>query len=239
MAKRFTDTLIWEKEWFMKLTPKHKCLFKFIVDRCDPSGVWEQNWKLASIYIGENCDYSDTFLFADQVELLPSGKILVKDFISFQYGKLSEKCAAHIPIFKAIEKNKLSLDRLYNRVLYTLKEKEMDMEKEKEEEIKEVQEEKQIHIGQVNGSRITVKAKYLHDPHKIIHDLEEYFRTMGQLADIQRAGWIDYKGFMKANPGAMFDDDNHLYHSFKKFSTTQPRDTKTETQRRREAFLKA
>lgn len=134
MAKRFTDTLIWEKEWFMKLSPKHKCLFKFIVDRCDPSGVWEQNWTLASIYIGEKCDYSDTLVLASHLEKLPNGKILVTDFISFQYGKLSEKCAAHIPIFKAIEKNKLSLDRVSNRVFYTLKEKETEKEEDKEEE---------------------------------------------------------------------------------------------------------
>lgn len=134
MAKRFTDTLIWEKEWFMKLSPKHKCLIRYLFDRCDSSGVWEPNWTLASIYIGEKCDNSDLLVLNDHIEKLPNGKILISDFISFQYGKLSEKCAAHIPIFKAIEKNRLSLDRVSNRVYYTLKEKETEEEEEKEEE---------------------------------------------------------------------------------------------------------
>lgn len=111
-------------------------------DRCDASGVWEQNWTLATIYIGENCDVSDLMLLDSHIEKLPNGKILITDFISFQYGKLSEKCAAHIPIFKSIEKNKLSLDRVSNRVFYTLKEKETETEEETEEEIKGVQGEK-------------------------------------------------------------------------------------------------
>lgn len=134
MAKRFTDTLIWEKEWFMKLSPKHKCLIRYLFDRCDASGVWEQNWTLASIYIGEPCNLSDLMVLDTHLDRLPNGKILIKDFISFQYGKLSEKCAAHIPIFKAIEKNKLCLDRVSNRVYYTLQEKETETEEEKEEE---------------------------------------------------------------------------------------------------------
>ncbi|HEX6171381.1 MAG TPA: hypothetical protein VFZ33_16955, partial [Chitinophagaceae bacterium] len=134
MAKRFTDTLIWEKEWFMKLSPKHKCLIRYLFDRCDSSGVWEPNWTLASIYIGEKCDSSDLMVINDHIQILPSKKILITDFISFQYGKLSEKCAGHIPVFKAIEKNKLTLDRVSNRVSSTLQEKEIDKEEEKEEE---------------------------------------------------------------------------------------------------------
>lgn len=134
MAKRFTDTLIWEKEWFMKLSPKHKCLIRYLFDRCDASGVWEPNWTLASIYIGEKCDSSDLMVINDHIQILPSKKILITDFISFQYGKLSEKCAGHIPVFKAIEKNKLTLDRVSNRVLSALQEKEKDKEEEMEEE---------------------------------------------------------------------------------------------------------
>ena len=124
----------------MKLSPKHKCLIRYLFDRCDASGVWEQNWTLASIYIGEPCNLSDLMVLDTHLDRLPNGKILIKDFISFQYGKLSDKCAAHIPIFKAIEKNKLCLDRVSNRVYYTLQEKETEKEEEKEEETETVKE---------------------------------------------------------------------------------------------------
>ena len=33
MAKRFTDTELWDKEWFMKLSPKLKCLVKLVRDK--------------------------------------------------------------------------------------------------------------------------------------------------------------------------------------------------------------
>jgi len=132
MAKRFTDTGIWEKEWFMKLSPKHKCLFRYLTERCDAAGVWEPNWKLASIYIGEDVDFSDTVPFSDQLEKLPNGKIWLTGFITFQYGKLSDKSPAHIPVFKSIEKNSL-YDRVFNRVSNRVVEKEKYKEEDKEE----------------------------------------------------------------------------------------------------------
>jgi hypothetical protein len=78
-----------------------------------------------------------------------------------------------------------------------------------------------LHIGQPNGHRISVKAKYIHDRPMIVHDLGEFFRVQNQLEDIQRAGWIDFDGFMRENPGAVFDDPKHVYNAFRKFSTTK------------------
>lgn len=125
MSKRFCDTQIWEKEWFMKLTPKLKCLWRYLVDRCDQSGVWEPNWQLATIYIGDKVSQLDLQSFGDHIEILPTGKIFIPDFIHFQYGRLSESSPAHKPIFRAIEKNSLS-DRVFNRVSNTLQEKEKE-----------------------------------------------------------------------------------------------------------------
>lgn len=141
--KRFTDIEIWDKEWFMQLTPKLKCLMKYLHDKCDASGCWKPNWKLASVHINEEVTASDLQnIPSDQYEILQSGKIFIPDFIKFQYGTLSDKSPAHKPIFTAIEKNNLS-DRVFNRVSHTLQEKdiymdkeeEVDMDMEKEEEI--------------------------------------------------------------------------------------------------------
>lgn len=134
MSKRFTDTQLWEKAWFMRLKPKHKCLWNFLKDRCDQSGVWEPNWELASIYIGEPITVKDLYELGGHVELLKNGKVYIPDFINFQYGRISENSPAHKPVFRAIEKNNLS-DRVFNRVSNTLQEKEKDKEEEMEEEI--------------------------------------------------------------------------------------------------------
>jgi hypothetical protein len=138
MPKRFTDTAIWNKEWFMELSPKLKCLIRYLFDNCDPSGTWTPNWKLASVHIGEEVNFSDLMKFPkEQFEILDNGKIFIPDFINFQYGNLSENSPAHKPIFAAIKKNSLSdrvFNRLSNRVSNTLQEKEKEKEEEKETE---------------------------------------------------------------------------------------------------------
>ena len=134
--KRFTDIEIWDKEWYMELKPKHKCLMKYIFDKCDACGCWKPNWKLASLHINDAVEFNDLkHLPKEQYEVLENGKIFIPDFIKFQYGKLSENSQAHNPIFLALEKNNLS-NRVFNRVSNTLKEKEEykeeEMDKEKE-----------------------------------------------------------------------------------------------------------
>ncbi|MEO7048739.1 MAG: HNH endonuclease signature motif containing protein [Ferruginibacter sp.] len=107
--KRFTDIEIWDKEWYMDLTPTHKCLIKYIFDKCDASGCWKPNWRLASLHINDSVKLSDlSILPKDQYEILENGKIFIPDFVKFQYGKLSKECRPHIPIIALIEKNNLS-----------------------------------------------------------------------------------------------------------------------------------
>lgn len=140
MAKRFCDTGIWDKAWFMSLSVKHKCLIRFIFDKCDVAGVWEPNWALTSLYIGETCNELDLNYFDGHIKKLPGNKIFVIDFIYFQYGTLSEKSNPHQKVISILKKY-----NLYNSYLKgTLrgnsgakeedKEEEEDMDEDKEEE---------------------------------------------------------------------------------------------------------
>lgn len=65
---------------------------------------------------------------------------------------------------------------------------------------------------------ISVKKKYANEQAKIIYDLREYFAQ--QAEQFQRQGWTKFDDFMKDNPGRVFDDDDHVYNSFKKFHLT-------------------
>lgn len=106
--KRFTDIEIWDKEWYMDLSPTHKCLIKYIFDKCDAAGCWKPNWKLASLHINDKVSFGDLkSLPKDQYEVLENGKIFIPDFVKFQYGKLSRECRPHLPIILLIEKNGL------------------------------------------------------------------------------------------------------------------------------------
>lgn len=132
MAKRFTDTEIWDKEWFMKLPLKGKLLIRFLFDKCDCAGVWSANWMLASAYIGEPVSEKDLAQLAGQVEKIAPGKFFLPRFIEFQYGELSESCRPHARIFQALKKHDL-YERVfigYPKGIHTLKDKDKDKNKE-------------------------------------------------------------------------------------------------------------
>lgn len=130
MAKRFRDTEIWDKDWFMKLSCKHKCLISFIFDKCDVAGIWEANWTLASLYVGQKCTESDLSFFTPHIKTIRPGKILVLDFIYFQYGRLSENSNPHVKIISILKKNNLYQGYLRGTlgVMEEDKEKDMDMD---------------------------------------------------------------------------------------------------------------
>lgn len=113
MSKRFTDTEIWDKEWFMQLPPKQKCLVKYVRDKCDLAGIWSPNYLLASVYIGEQV-FEDDLLTIDngsQFEKISDGKIYCTGFIDFQYGtSLNPNSPIHNKIIDILKKYNLKFD---------------------------------------------------------------------------------------------------------------------------------
>lgn len=76
-----------------------------------------------------------------------------------------------------------------------------------------------IVFGIENKYRVSIKKKYIGDQIQIIHNLQDYFMSKGQYEQLVKAKWLRFDDFMSENPGKVFDDDNHLYNSFKMFST--------------------
>jgi len=117
-----------------------------LFDKCDSAGVWTPNYKLAAIYVGETFTEAEILEVdgGDQFEKFGE-KILVKGFIEFQYGVLSESCNPHRPIIKKLIKYGLWIDgklrvpefsgRVPNRVPDTLEEKEKDKDKEQDKDM--------------------------------------------------------------------------------------------------------
>ena len=136
--KRFTETTKWADPWFRKLSPSRKLLWLWLCDCCDSSGVIDFDYELASFQIGEDVTNEDLKAFGDRVEKLSNGKLIISKFLRFQYGKLSNECKAHIPVFRAIETNGLILDDslsiAYPKAIHSLQEKEEEKEAEKEAE---------------------------------------------------------------------------------------------------------
>lgn len=154
MAKRFSDTEIWDKEWFMTLRPAIKCLVKIVRDKADLCGLWSPNFTIVSMYLGEKITESDLLSIdnGQQFKKLPNGKIYCIGFVEFQYGELSEKSPVHRKVIKILEQNNFLEDyqkSSSNRVLNSLFEKsnrvkEEEEDKEEEEEEVVVEEEKVV-----------------------------------------------------------------------------------------------
>lgn len=139
MAKRFKDTELWDKEWFMALEPRLKCLVQLVRDKCDLSGVWSPNWTLAKNYVGEKVNEQDLLGIdgGNQFIKTDGGKIFCLGFIQFQYGELSEKSPVHRKIINLLATHKIDYKHPINRV----QEKEEDKEEEEVMEVEEVKEE--------------------------------------------------------------------------------------------------
>ena len=89
MGKRFTDTEIWAKPWFMSLTIAEKLVWFYIKDNCDNVGVWVPNFPLADFVLGASIDWQE---FKDKchenIAVLDNGKWWLVDFCSFQHPDL-------------------------------------------------------------------------------------------------------------------------------------------------------
>ena len=121
MSKRFTDTALWEKEWFAGLSPVEKCAWFYIKDRCDPVGVWEPSFNIANFYLGEKLDW-DAFREKcnGNINVLANGKWWLVDFCRYQYGELDENSKAPpvISYIKLLKKH--GLWELYSKGIDTL-----------------------------------------------------------------------------------------------------------------------
>lgn len=135
MPKRFVDTELWDKEWFMNLSAKHKLLIKFIFDKCDVAGIWEANFSLATTYIGQKITDQDLKPLGKHLLKIAPGKFFVTDFISFQYGTLSEKSNPHLKVISILKKYNLYQGYLEGYLKGTSGVKEEDKEEDKEKEV--------------------------------------------------------------------------------------------------------
>ena len=88
MAKRLVDTEIWKKNWYRKLKPLHKCLFKYLCDNCDHAGLLDVDYELMSFQICGEVKKSDLDVFGNMIKWIADDKIFMLSFIQFQYNVL-------------------------------------------------------------------------------------------------------------------------------------------------------
>jgi hypothetical protein len=105
--KRFFDTEMVLRPWFRALDPRLKCLWLFMVSRCDMAGVIDMDWGLASFAIGLPVSDSDMQAMNGNAVSIGGNKILIPGFIPFQYGELKPHSPIHKGVFKVLESHGL------------------------------------------------------------------------------------------------------------------------------------
>lgn len=110
MAKRFTDTEIWEQDWFIELPDKYKLLWFYIKDKCDNAGFWRPNKSTFQKITGNSVTLEDFLSFAnsdkERIKILPTGRWFIKEYFTFQYGdKFSPTSQVHKGALKTLVQN--------------------------------------------------------------------------------------------------------------------------------------
>jgi hypothetical protein len=146
MAKRFTDTEKWKKDFIRALPAEYKLLWLYITDDCTNAGIWEVEIEVAELRLGIKLSKEKARgLFQTKVVELDNGtKWFIPDFINFQYGQLTTNNRAHLPVISTLKKLSLLTDdfKLKKEIKEDLgplqgakdkeKEMEMDMDMEKD-----------------------------------------------------------------------------------------------------------
>jgi hypothetical protein len=197
MAKRFTATEKWQDAWFRALPPLAKLGWQYLCDNCDAAGVIELDRDLANFQVGDTVDW-DALIdgAAGRIELLPTGRLWLTRFITFQYGELSETCTPHRAALKSIEKYNLPVKiPKGNKEGYLGTHKDKDKDKDTDKDRK----------GIAKGKPNRVESHEVPVP--------DGWNTGDVLAAIQ--SWLAYK----AKRGEAYKDVSYLGRKIAEFST--------------------
>jgi hypothetical protein len=136
MAKRFFDTELIEKDWYLELNLAEREIVRLAMAKCDCVGVWKPSRRIAEAIAGPVDIDAIPNKTEGNIEIMPGGKWFIVDFCAFQYGKLTPTCAPHKKYISLLIEY-----GLYERVLKTFErviEKPVRLQEEEEEEEEEI-----------------------------------------------------------------------------------------------------
>lgn len=95
MMKRFTETCIWDQDWFIDMPQQYKLFWFYLKDKCNHAGIWNPNTRLFEAMIEGKIDLKKAIDFfnkdKERILILKSGHWFVIDFFFFQYGNVLNK----------------------------------------------------------------------------------------------------------------------------------------------------
>lgn len=129
MAKRFHDTEIYDKDWFIELKPVNKLLWEYITKKSNHAGIWDVNLAIAKRLIGlsEKIDLDD---FVEEcnadgkvriIKIKGGKKIFITTTVEFQYQGKHDVC--YLNPKEPVRKSIIELLNQHNETKVWLEEK--------------------------------------------------------------------------------------------------------------------
>lgn len=91
MSKRFTQTEIWDEDWFLDMPKQYKLFWFYVKDQCNHAGIWRPNKRLFEAMVEAKVDLNEALSFfnsgKERITVLKSGHWFLIDFFVFQYGE--------------------------------------------------------------------------------------------------------------------------------------------------------
>jgi len=85
MSKRFTDTELYDQDWFLELPPRLKCAWEYLCKRCDTIGIWRIGVRKMSNDIGEAVLLEELTKHFKAI-VIDEDRLFLPGFVPFQYG---------------------------------------------------------------------------------------------------------------------------------------------------------
>jgi hypothetical protein len=109
MAKRDTDTEIWNEDWFIDLEGPYQLFWFYVKDCCDHSGFWRPNFKRFEQISGHRINQEKFLELVNsgkqRIIVLDTGKWFLVHYISFHYSILNLKNRFHNSVYETFRKN--------------------------------------------------------------------------------------------------------------------------------------
>jgi len=143
MSKRFTETEIWDEDWFIDTPKEYKLFWFYLKDQCNHAGIWRPNLRIFEAINEVKIDLKKAIQYfntdKERIAILKSGHWYIIDFFVFQYGttfNISNRVHESIEVIYNKEDIKLTsirgLKDLKDRVKDKDKDKDIDIEEKPE-----------------------------------------------------------------------------------------------------------
>jgi len=117
MAKRDTDTELWNEDWFLELKGKGQLFYYYIKDKCDHAGFWRPNFKIFEQSTGFRIrpkDFLDMIntdnttgekKHRERIRVLENGRWWIVGYIAFHFPVLNINNRYHKSVYETFRKN--------------------------------------------------------------------------------------------------------------------------------------